>query len=916
MRLFLLLFLVCVSLTCLAQQDSFFPEGTFLPSISAPAQFFGFPAGQRPLRYDDVIRYFTYLAEKSPRVRLHEMGRTYEGRAQVIMTVGAEGRDEEAILAANAKLADPRTTTAAEAARLATQSPLVVWAAYGIHGDEISSVDAVVQIVYRLAAGTDSAVTTLLRDLFVVIEPMENPDGRERFLAQMQQWGGEILNPDAQSLQHTGVWPYGRGNHYLFDVNRDWILMTQVETRNRLKEIVKWNPQLVIDSHEMGAYDTYLFSPPREPINTNVGNMARRWWPVFAADQAKAFDRFGWSYYTREWNDEWYPGYGSSWCLYVDGVGILYEQAGVDGSLVKRPDGTTMTYRETVKHHVVSSFSNLRTAAAHRKEMLNDFYAGRLARLNVPAGQTHTYFIPPGVNPSRVERLVQSLITQGIEVRKTTSEARMSDLSDWWGTRGQSKTLPAGSYVIAVDQPRGGLASAILEFDPRMKTAVLQEERKSLEKENDSKLYDVTAWSLPITYGVEAYRSTETYAGAADVVTTLPVPAGGITSAKAAFGYVFPYDDDRAVDALAHVLDQGITAHTAKEPFVMDGRSYGRGAIVIRKNENGKDLEDRLQDIAHASGVTMFGVNTALSTSGADLGGNDMLLLTSPRIALVGGPEISSASMGAVWYLLDNRLRLRISMLTVSQLNGADLQKYNVLCFPSGSAQAITRGLGKSGLGKLRGWIEGGGTLVALGGAADAIADSTSGLSAARQPQQALKELEWYTRALSIEKKAAEPSVDSVALWEGRATSHDTLKSSQTNERELAYRDERARLFMPRGTFMAVDLDPEHWLSFGMGRHVAALMFGSTALLARDPVVAPGRFADAEHLRLAGLLWPEARERWARTAYVTREAKGRGQIILFAGDPAFRGAQEGTQRLLMNSLLLGPGCGTVRPVEW
>jgi hypothetical protein len=894
------------------------PGGAYEPGLSTPAAVLGFPPGERPARYDEVVRYLTYLAGNSPRVRLVEMGRTYEGRMQVLLLIGSEDRvrQPETVRAANASLADPRKTGEAETHRLLESSPLVVWAGYGIHGDELSSVDAALQVAYQLAAGTDPGTRELLQELFVVIDPMQNPDGRERFLAQMQQWGGVIPNPDAQSIHHAGMWPYGRGNHYLFDVNRDWILVTQVETQNRLRQISRWNPQLVIDSHEMGAYDTYLFSPPREPLNPNVPKEMHRWWELFAADQAKAFDHFGWSYYTHEWNDEWYPGYGASWPLYNDALGILYEQAGVEGSLVKRPDGTTLTYRETVHHHVVSTLANLTTAAKNRKGLLTDFYERKKRGVTAGAGQAMAYYLAPGANPGRAARLVANLLAQGIEVRRLQRPTRVSGLRDTWGGRPATRTLSAGTYAIPIDQPKGRLANAVLDFDPHMKTSVLQEERKSLEKNGDSKLYDVTSWSLPIAYGVEAYATDERIQGATELVSGADSVSGGIIDPRAGFGYLVDYADDHAPEALCRFFEDGLTVRTAREPFELGGRKYDRGTLLLRKNENPQDLDVILARIARTTGVTAYGTNTARSTSGVDLGGNDMLLLKMPRVAVVGGPEIGTTGLGAVWHMLDQRYRMRISMLQVGQLAGSDLGKYTVLLFPSGEPQGISRVLGKAGGAKLRGWIEGGGTLIALGGSAAFVADTSSGLSSVRLRQQALKELDLYARALVQEARASEPAIDSAGVWNGTIQVRDTMKAGTVNEKELLWQDERGRLFMPRGTFLTVDLDAEHWMTYGMGTRVAALMFGSTALLSRNPVRTPARFAPAAQLRVSGLLWPEARDRWAQTAFATAESKGNGQVLLFAGDPAYRGAHEATQRLLINSILLGPGCGTRHTVQW
>ena len=897
----------------------FNPAGILTITITPPDSFLGFPLGTRPVRYDAAVAYLHLLARESGRVKLLGMGKTYEGREQyfVIVTSEENQRDLERIKGRLAQLADSRKAAQQSVASLVESTPAVVWLGYGIHGDELSSVDAALEVLYQLAAGTDEASRRLLRELVVCVDPMQNPDGRERFLAQMQQWEGAVPNPDAQSMHHSGMWPYGRGNHYLFDLNRDWILLTQIESRNRIGPLLEWNPQVMIDSHEMGAYDTYLFSPPREPFNPNVPEIMKKWWKVFSGEQARAFDRYGWSYYTREWNDEWYPGYGSSYALYIDAVGILYEQAGVEGSLVKRPDGTVLGYRETVHHHVVSSLANLTTAANNRVALLGDFAEARRRRVVRPQ-DPQVFYLLPGANPSRGAALAQTLLLQHIEVAVAEKDFRAAGLHDCWGERAAAKTLPAGTLIVMLDQPLARLAKAILEFDPRMNSSVLKEERKSLEKENDSRQYDVTAWSLPMAYGIESYWSEEPFRGSAKPYALQPVQEGTVLNPEGTYGYLFGTSDDRGMMALSMLLEEGCTVRAAKESLQIEGRSYGRGAVLLRRSENRPGLSGVLAKIAASSGITASGVNTALSTQGPDLGGNDMVLLRQPQVALVGGPGVSSAGFGALWHLLDSQIRSRTSILTTEQIAGADLQKYNIIILPSGNAQAYSRVLGKPAIGKLRAWLEAGGTVVGIGAAAAFLADTATGMSSVRLRHQALKELGLYTKALLLESGASSPAIDSVAVWEGKPVPKDTArpKGSPEDEKEIAAQDERARLFMPRGAIMRVDLDEEYWLCFGAGGRIPAIVYTSGAFLARNPVRAAGRFSPAEKLRLSGLLWPEARERWERTAFATREAKGRGQIILFAGEPNFRGSFQGTTRLLLNAILLGPGFGTARPVEW
>ncbi len=915
-RLTLLALALTVTTLCTAQP---FPTplsagGTYDPSVPAPTAVTGRGPAEYPMRYDQVIDYCRRLASTSPRVRMVPMGQTTESRPQYYLTISDPTNLAalDRIKADHARLADPRQCSESAAKDLARTLPAVVWIGFGIHGDELSSVDAAVNVAYQLAAGTDTTTQVLLKNLVVILDPMENPDGRERFLAQLQQWSGAVENTDAQSIHHTGIWPGGRGGHYLFDLNRDWFVLTHPETRARVKAVVEWRPQVFIDAHEMGPYDTYLFSPPREPINPNVSSHSRHWWSVFSKDQARAFDRFGWSYYTREWNDDWFPGYANSWGHYLDAVGILYEQAGVRGTPVARPDGTTLGFRETVHHHVVSALANCQTAARHRVELLERYAAARRDAMRPLPGQARAYAFVREENPARADRLVSVLLQQGIEVVQTGRDVTATHATPAMGGAPKSVMIPRGSYIVPMDQPSARLARAILEFDPRMTTAFLQEERKDLEKKGDSRLYDITAWSLPIAYGLDAYALPTEPDVATTPVTSVQTPAGVRESAPAPYGYLIPYDD-RGVVTLARLFESDVRVRSAREPFALEGRSYPRGTLLIRVNENADSLGRVLDRIATQPGVTIRAIGTALSTAGPDLGGNDFVLLHPPRVALLGGPGVGSTSFGATWLMLDDQLRLRASFLQVTSVGSADLRRYSVIILPSiGDARGLAGAIGKGGVARLRTWVEEGGTLIGIGGGAAAIADTATGLSDVRLRHQALKELDLFIRAADLEARAERPAIDSIALWSGRAPADTARRARGTasTEKELAIQDERGRLFMPRGAMMRVNLDEEHWLSFGAGTAVAANMFTSSAFLTRDPVQTAGRFAASSELRVAGLLWPEARDRWARTAYLTREKKGRGQIVLFAGEASFRASFPATERLLINAILLGPGWGT------
>ncbi len=911
--------------TSAAQQTSFqfFPGGIFNPAIPAPDKILGFPVGDRPVRYTEAVTYWGNLANSTQRVRLVEMGETFEGRTLHYLIISDETNMQnlDQIKSAITKLGDPRLiSSASESGRLIKETPAIAWMMYGIHGDELSGPDAAVQLAYQLAAGEDSLTKAFRKELVVCIHPMENPDGRERFLAQMQEWHGAVLHTDVQSIQHTGVWPWGRGNHYLFDLNRDWFLLVNPETKARVKAILEWTPQLIVDAHEMGALDTYLFSPGREPINPHINSKIMDWLHLFSRDQAKALDKYGWSYYTREWLDEWYPGYGSGWPLLLSSVGILYEQAGTDGSSVKRREGTILTYREAVHHQFVSSLANLTTAAQNRSRLLTDFYSLRKEAVSPEKNRPAAYFIVPGNNLTRLNQFIRKLLFQHIEVEKSESEFTLNALHGYLNSAVVRKTLPRGTYIVRLNQPLSPLIRAILEFDPRMSDLFLEDERSSLLRDKETRMYEVSAWSLPMAYDLEVYWSESIPPIKTGKVKVVPGNNGKVSTDGPGFGYLCDYQDDASVRALVGLFRAGAVIRVAQQPFSIKSETFSRGSILLRKNENGSDLADIVNSVARNTGTHFVEVQSALAGSGPDLGGNEFTLLRPPRIALVGGPQINLTNFSALWFLLDQNMKIDYSILNSGGINRYDLRKYNVLVLPSGwSVKSYENILGKEGIAKLKNWVQEGGTLIGIEEAAAFLADSSTDLCHTKILRQVLKQREFYDKWTRQEDRVKVAKIDSIRIWQGGGSPADTIRINPLAQEQLEWlkkKDEQTRLFQPRGSILRTRVDHKHWINYGLNSEVPVILYTSFAYLATDPVQIPVVFSGASDLRLSGLLWPVARSRWANTAYLTVERVGKGQIILFAGDPFFRAYFEGSSRFLINSLLLGPGCGTDQGIPW
>jgi hypothetical protein len=948
-----------------------FPGATFDADLPTQVEATGVEPGERPLRTDEVLNFYRALADASPRASLMEYGRSHEGRPMVILAVSDEATiaDLDQFKRAHTDLMDPRGKKLPSAADLA-DAKAVAWMAYGIHGDELSSTDAAASLAYLLVAGTDETTAKLREKLLILIDPCENPDGRARYLAQTMSFAHRTANPDQDDLSHRAVWPWGRGNHYLFDMNRDWFTMNQPESA-RSAVIAGWLPQLLVDSHEMGANATYLFPPPCHPFNPHLPPTARKWERPFSDDQAKALDGRGYPYFTGEWNEEFFPGYGSSWASYHGAIGILYEMSRTSGTLVHKRGGTVRTFAQAVEHQTTSSVANLTSLAEDTAQILADQVASRSQAVETGgSGQVRAWVFPPDARyPGRLENFAELLAAQGIEVSylgETKTGAK--NLVDARTGEKSSLDLPVGTLLVRMDQPAGYLARVLLDPHIPMNSNFFQDEREYLEKGKGSRLYETTAWSLPLLRAIPAYWTQTVPQGQwNDVPEELVV---GISAIKEPFSSVMiDGDADQAPRFLADILQAGVTVRVARKPFAIGGHEFRRGALVIRAEGNIENLQGVLNDTAVRHGVPMYAVTTARAEGGPDMGGSEYPVLVAPRVGVLTGMPVSPTGYGSIWHLLDQDLDLRFSSLDVGRFNSTDLSRYNVLVFPGvyGGPGMYRQVLGQGGVDRLRRWIEAGGTAIGIDGGARMLADKETGLTKTRFRGQALEEFPppvWSIGAaeaqaagrpvatgMSVpapkgekdEPKSAPKRVSSydvapvfgpgalpfttgadqgTVLEEPPVTLNEWIKGNLApgktapDETDRMAADRRLRSFMPQGALLRAELDEEFWLNYGLPGSITVWFGGNDSMIAKSPVAVAARFPETDRIHLGGLLWPEAAARLAHTGYATREALGRGQIILFADHPSYRRWVVESERMLINAILMGPGLGTRWSSPW
>jgi hypothetical protein len=844
------------------------------PRIPTLRAVTGHETGDEISTPDQITAYLRALAAAAPeRTRLVEYARTWEGRPLHTLVIASPERIArlDAVKADLRRLADPRGLSTSDADRLVRELPVVTWLIHAVHGNEISSSDAALAEAYHLlAAQGDDAVDAVLRESVVLIDPLENPDGRARFVAQNLQGRAATPDPEPLSAEHDEPWPGGRANHYLFDMNRDWFAVSQPETIGRVKTHLEWYPHVVVDLHEMGGESTYYFAPPAKPENPLITARQQSWLDTFGRANAARFDELGFAYFVKEVYDAFYPGYGDSWPVFQGAVGMTYEQASARGLVYRRSDDTLLTYRQGILQHFTSAITTAVTAARNRERLLRDFLEYR--RTAVSEGQGREYLIPPGDDPPRAARLAQLLARQGLEVTEAVEAVRAG-----------ARTFPAGTFVVPAAQPGSRLLRNLLEptivMDPKFVTEQERRRRKRLSDE----IYDITAWSLPLAFDVEVVsvdRPTGARTRRVDAATPAPV-----TLAPARVAYFLPWGTGAAA-AVAEALQAGIRVRTADQGFTQGGRAYPPGTAVIRVAENGPDLRDRLTPILARHGVTAVAVDSGWIEEGISLGSRQVHGMKAPRVVLAWDAPVQSNAAGWARWVLERRYGQPVTAVRVARLDDLELARYDVMVLPSGD---YGDAIGDDVVRRIKEWVRAGGTLITLADASRWAAGSKVGL------------LETHT-----ELKGGRPEVEEDEKEKDKKDAKaDTDKPFDLDK---AIQPERERPEALPGALLRVELDREHWLSAGTDGELAALVEGQRIFtpIKLDEGVNVGLYAPRESLVVSGVVWPDAREQLARKAFLVDQPTGEGHIIAFAEEPNFRGYTEATELLFMNAVLLGP----------
>ncbi|MGA2267477.1 MAG: M14 metallopeptidase family protein [Bryobacteraceae bacterium] len=895
----------------------FWPGTGYDPKIPTFRQVLGYDAGDRVTSHAGIVRYMEALAAAAPnRLKVFDYGETWEGRKLIYAAVGSEAnvRRLSEIRADMQRIADPRKTPEAEARKIVAGLPAVIWLSYGVHGNEISSPDAGLLTAYHLlAARNDKLVDQILAHVLVLIDPTQNPDGRDRFVHYFEQARG--LEPDASPVaaEHLEPWPGGRVNHYLFDLNRDWIALTQPEILNQVKTLREWFPLVYVDLHEMGADSTYFFSPEADPYNPHLTADQRESLKLFGHNNAKWFDKYGFDYFTREEYDAFYPGYGASWPEYYGAIAMTYEQASVRGLVVRRSDETLLTYRDTVRHHFVASVSTLETAAVNREKLLNDFYRYRASAIEEGSKEPiKEYILPRNRDASATDKLAGILMEHGAEVKRATAPFRAGD-----------RDYPAGTYVVPMAQPSKRLIRNLLDPQISMddKFIAAEEARRKLKQRTE--IYDVTAWSLPLLFNVEAVANNAVSQGNFEMAKPVRVLPAEVHGANATVAYLAPWGSEAAGRLLAAALRQDLKVHSSDKPFTQNGTKFPAGSLIFKVAGNPADLGERLAKLARDTGAGVYGTNSGWVDEGVNFGSRYVLPVRKPAIAMAWDTPAASSSAGAARFVLERQYGYPVTPIRAAQLNSVELARFQVLILPEGGNYAGL--LGEAGIQRVKEWVQAGGVIVAIGGAVGFLTDSRVGLLDIVQENLVRESEERRPAAAGAAERpeagrgagggTAVAAAETGAGGGGRGgrgagtgpRGAGTLITSDADYEKAT----RATTELPDsapGAIARARIRPDFWLTAGVADTVNAMVEGRAIYtpIKADKGINAVYFEAADKLLVSGYLWSENRKQLAYKPLVVTSTSGRGVVVGFTEDPNFRAMLDGMNVLFLNAVFRGP----------
>jgi hypothetical protein len=847
--LLLLILVTCVSSIVSGQPDLsyYLPDKvSYDPAIPTPRSIIGHEVGEWHITHDRLVSYMQALDKASDRVTLEVTGYTHEARPLLLLTITSPKNHQniESIRAQHVRLTDPSASGALDTKSM----PAVFYMGYSIHGNEPSGANAALLVAYHLAAAKGSEIEKALENTIILFDPSFNPDGLQRFSSWVNARKAKNISVDPYDTEHFEAWPGGRTNHYWFDLNRDWLVAQQPESQARIKQFHAWKPNVLTDHHEMGSNATFFFQPGvpsrMHPLTPEKNLELTR---KIGEYHAKALDQIGSLYYTQEGYDDFYYGKGSTFPDVQGAIGILFEQASSRGHAQETTNGI-LRFPFTIRNQFTAALSSLTAVQALREELLNyqrQFFKDAQAE----AAKDPVKAIAFGSlkDKARAFHLAEILTRQQVTVYTPASAQTIN---------GKATDRDA-AYIVPLNQPQYRLIKSMFEKRTQFK---------------DSLFYDISSWTLPLAAGLE-YEELKAVPSGAEKVAEPKLAAGKRVGDKSQYAYVFEPYGFYAPRALYRLLSQGFRVKVATAPFFnAAGKKFERGSLMIPVE--GQDKSEELlnfvvDEIVAKDGIEVYAFPTGLGPNytGTALGSNSFLTVKKPEVAILVDAGVSANDAGELWHLLDTRFQMPSTLLPVGLIGTANLSRYTTILMPPGNYNAIN----ESSKEKLKAWVQAGGVLVGFENALGWLNSASFGKFEMKKDEE--KEKDKKETAVKLR-----PYGDIENAQGAQETSGAIFEASVdlTHPLLYGYYAGTIPLFKGNNLFMEKSKNP----------YANPIVFGSSPL--QSGYITKPNYSKLRESSVLGV-----------------SVLGKGRVIGFTENMAFRAFWFGTNKLVANAIFYG-----------
>lgn len=666
--------------------------------LKNPEQFLGYPVGTKVTPHWKIIDYYKHVQEHAPsKMKLQSYGQSNEGRPLYVAFVSSEKNisNLENIRSNNLRLAKVLTDQNA-----VEQQPAIVWMSYNVHGNEISSAEASMLTLYDLMNPGNSKASKWLDKALIILDPCLNPDGTERYINWYNGVVGKNYNPSTFARERNEPWPGGRYNHYYFDLNRDWAWQTQAESEQRVAIYNSWYPHIHVDFHEQGVNSPYYFPPAAEPFHEVITPWQRSFQGVIGKHNAAYFDERGWLYFTKESFDLFYPSYGDTYPTYSGAIGMTYEQAGntAGGLGVLTNELDTLTLVDRAKHHHASGINAVDVVADHADEVVKEFKKFFTDASEGKLSSYATYVIKHKESEqSKINALRVLLQKNGIQYYAGSGAVKGYDYASKKET---SHTLATKDLVIPGSQPKAALIRVL--FEPEAKLV-------------DSITYDITSWSIPYVYGLDAIASRS------NIGKLTAYPTDSIkNSVDNSYAYAVKWEGFSSAQFAAALLKAKVQLKISEEPFAVNGTDFPRGSLIILNQANSKvqGFKELLVSTANKHQVLLHQVKSGIVDKGKDFGSSKVRSIKAPKVVMLAGEGLRAMNVGEVWHYFDQQLDYPITLVNLDDVNRIKWNEVDALILPNGNYPFLKD---KTQGDKLGDWVRAGGKVIALEAAVDQV---------------------------------------------------------------------------------------------------------------------------------------------------------------------------------------------------